>query len=138
MNINIKTTNFTLTPELKDYFDKKIEALDKVMDLNDPSATCQAELGRTTNHHKSGEIYRAEINIRKDGKHFRAVSEQESLMEAMDEVKDEILRELKNYKSKQTTLVRRGGAAIKRMIKGVGSFGGNVGSRIKNLRRRDR
>lgn len=135
MNINIKTTNFTLTPDLKEYFDKKIEALDKVIDLNDSSATCQVELGRTTNHHKSGDIYRAEINIRKDGKHFRAVSEQATLMEAMDEVKDEILRELKSYKSKRTTLVRRGGAAIKMMIKGVGNFGSNVGNRIKNFRR---
>lgn len=137
MNIHTKTTNLTLTPEIQDYLDKKMEAFDKIIDPNDTSVSCQVELARTTNHHKAGDIFRAEINLRKDGKQFRAVSEQTTIMEALDEVKDELLRELKSYKSKQETLVRRGGAAVKNMVKGIGGFGGsigkNIGGRIRRL-----
>ncbi len=128
MNIHIKTTNLTMTPEIKDYFDKKMESLDRLIDPSDTSVSCQVELGRTSNHHKAGDVFRAEINLMKDGKQFRAVSEQETLMAAMDEAKDEILAEFKGYKSKQQTMMRKGGAAIKYMMKGIGSVGGSIGT----------
>ena len=138
MNIHIKNTNLVLTPDLKNYLDKKMESLDKLIDPSDTSVSCNVELSKTTNHHKAGDIFRTEINLRKDGKQFRAVSEQDTLMASMDEAKDQIVEEFKSFKSKQTTLLRRGGAAIKNMIKGVGSFGGsigrNVGGRIKRWR----
>lgn len=133
MNIHIKTTNLTLTPEIKEYFDKKMEGLDRLIDPNDTSVSCQVELGKISNHHKSGDIYRAEINFMRDGKQFRAVSEQETLMAAMDEAKDEIIREFKGFKSKQTTMMRRGGAAIKNMMKGIGTVGYNIGSSVGNF-----
>ena len=107
-----------------------MSSLDKLIDPNDTSVSCQVELSKTTNHHKAGDIFRAEINLQKDGKQFRAVSEQETIMSAMDEAKDEILRELKSYKSKQMTMMRRGGAAIKDMVKGIGDFGYGIGENI--------
>lgn len=130
MNIHIKTTNLTLTPDIESYLDKKMESIEKIIDPNDTSIYCQVELAKTTNHHKSGEIYRAEINLRKGGEQFRAVSEQDSLTAAIDEVKDELVSELKTHRSKEMTMVRRGGAAVKNLIKGIGSFGGNVGGSI--------
>ncbi len=130
MNINIKTTNVTLTPDIESYLDKKMESIEKIIDPNDTSIYCQVELAKTTNHHQSGEIYRAEINLRKGGEQFRAVSEQDTLMAAIDMVKDELVRELKSHHSKQMTMIRRGGAAIKDMMKGIGSFGGSVGTGI--------
>jgi len=151
MNIHTKFTNMTITPEIQDYLDKKLSSLDKLINPNDTSVSCQVELGRTSNHHKSGDIFRAEFNLMKDGRQFRAVSEQESIIVAMDEAKDELIRELKTFKSKQMSLVRRGGAAIKYMVKGIGSagysagsslgnfgghIGGHVGRQLKRLRRR--
>lgn len=133
MNIHIKTTNLTLTPDMKDYLDKKMGAFDNLIDPNDTSVSCQVELAKTTNHHKAGDIFKTEINLRKDGKQFRAVSEQETLMASMDEAKDEILAEFKSYRSKQMTMMRRGGAALKNMIKGIGNFGGSVGGSIGNI-----
>ncbi len=127
MNIHIKTTNLTLTPDIESYLDKKMESMEKIIDPNDTSVYCQVELAKTTNHHKSGEIYKAEFNFRKGGEQFRAVSEQETLLAAIDEAKDELVRELNTHRSKQMTMVRRGGAAIKNMIKGIGSVGGNIG-----------
>lgn len=120
----------TITPEIQDYLDKKLSSLDKLINPNDTSVSCQVELGRTSNHHKSGDIFRAEFNLMKDGRQFRAVSEGETILVAMDEAKDELIRELKTFKSKQMSLVRRGGAAIKDMIRGIGSAGYSAGSSI--------
>lgn len=127
MNIHIKTTNLTLTPDIESYLDKKMESLEKILDPNDTSIYCQVELAKTTNHHKSGDIYRAEFNLRKGGEQFRAVAENETLMAAIDEAKDEIVRELKSHHSKQMTMMRRGGAALKNMMKGIGTVGGSIG-----------
>ncbi len=130
MNVHVKNTNVVLTPEIQDYLDKKMNALERLIDPEDTSVSCQVELARTSNHHKSGDVFRVEINLMKSGKQFRAVAEQDTLMSAMDEAKDEIVGELKSFKSKQMTMMRRGGAVIKNMLKGIGDFGGSVGSSI--------
>lgn len=118
MKMHIKATNLTVTPEISDYLQKKIDTLDKFIGDNTEEVLCDIELGKTTNHHRGGDVFGAEINIRKEGKYFRAVAEAETLYAAIDEMKDEIIRELTSHKSKQTTLVRRGGAMIKNMLRG--------------------
>lgn len=123
MKINIKATNIHLTPEISDYLQKKLDMLDRMIDSNDTSVFCEVEVGKTTNHHKTGDVFRTEINLTRDGKFFRAVSEESTINASIDEAKDEILSELKNYKSKRMTLMRRGGAQIKNLIKGVGRVG---------------
>lgn len=122
MKINIKATNIHLTGETSDYLQKKLDMLDRIIDPSDTSIFCEVEVGKTTNHHKTGDVFKAEINLTKDGKFFRAVAEESSLHAAIDEAKDQILSELKHYKSKRTTLIRRGGATVKNIIKGVGSY----------------
>lgn len=118
MKMHIKATNITVTPEVSDYLQKKIDMLDKFLDGNVDEVLCDAEIGKTSNHHKAGEVFRAEINLRKEGKYFRAVAEAETLYAAIDDVKDEIVRELTSHKSKRTTMLRRGGAMIKNMMRG--------------------
>lgn len=134
MRIHIKSTNLSLTPDISDYLQKKMDMLDKLIDPSDTSVSCDVELGKTTKHHQTGDIYRAEINIRKDGKYFRAEAEEETIIAAIDIAKDEIERSISNYKSKQQTLIRRGGATIKNIIKGVGSgIGSGVGYGISTV-----
>ncbi len=129
MKTHIKTTNLLLTPDVKEYLDSKIEDIDRLIDPNDTSVSAQIELGKTSNHHQSGDIYRAEINLSRGGKYFRAVSEQDTIFAAIDEIKHEIMREIKSYSSKQITMMRRGGAVIKNMMKGIGSgIGSGVGA----------
>lgn len=122
MKINIKATNIHLDQATHEYLQKKIDMLDRVIDPSDTSVFCEVEVGKTTNHHKSGDVFRTEINLTKDGKFFRAVAEESTLNATIDEAKDQLLSELKNYKSKKMTLVRRGGATVKNLIKGVGSY----------------
>lgn len=117
--MNIKATNFSLTPAIEDYVGKRLGVLERFILEGDESAHAQVEIGRTTKHHKGGDIFRAEINLHIAGKNFYSTSEKEDLYAAIDDVKDEITRELTSWKDKRIGFVRRGGRKIKDMIRGI-------------------
>src|SRR3989344_5154226 len=75
MRLNTKATNITLTPDIQEYLEKRVEAIGKIIDLNNSTLLIETELARTTEHHQSGDIFMAEINLTYEGEHFRAVSE---------------------------------------------------------------
>jgi ribosomal subunit interface protein len=119
MKINEKVTNMDITPEIKDYLYKKLEHIEKFLNPNDKSVLCEVELGKTTNHHKNGDIFMTEINLHMAGKNIRAVSEEEDLFSSIDISKDEIIRMIQLNKDKRVSLVRRGGAKIKNLVRGI-------------------
>jgi ribosomal subunit interface protein len=120
MKINIKTTVLDLTPAISDYVEKRFEAIEKFFS-DDSTAQFDIELARTTNHHKNGDIFRAEIHIVAKGVNTYASAEKEDLYIAIDTVRDEVLRKVKSSNEKHRSLVRRGGARIKNIIKGLWS-----------------
>jgi ribosomal subunit interface protein len=67
----------------------------------------------------AGDIFRAEIHIVAKDKNLYASSEQDDLYKAIDVVRDEMLREVRSSKSKGLSLLRRGGARVKNMIRGI-------------------
>jgi ribosomal subunit interface protein len=119
MNKNIKATNMQLTPAISNYIEKKFSAFDKFVRDGAGSTRCDVEVGKTTHHHKSGDFFRAEVNLHTSGQNFYAFVERDDLYAAIDEVKDEIIRQIKSRKEKSTTLYRRGAAKIKNIIKGL-------------------
>ena len=119
MKINIQPINLILTPDISAYLEKKLNSLKKLVDEKDDSVFFDIELEKTTEHHKKGDIFRAEINVHIAGKRFTAESENESINAALDEMKDEIAKEIKNYKDKQKTSAKREGTIGKNMIKGL-------------------
>ncbi len=123
MNINIKATNIELTPAISDYVDKKINSIYKYLqdDQSGPDIVAQVEVGKTSNHHKTGEIFKAEVHITGGGLNLYAMAETEDLYASIDEVKDEISNELKRNKEKRFVLARRGGQLVKDMMRGVSS-----------------
>lgn len=121
LNITIKTTNFTLDDRTTAYVREKMDAVERFLGQAPENTTrADIELGRTTRHHKSGsDVFRAEINLHLDGAYLRAVSEGESITAALDEMKDEIIREITSYRSKRRTLLRRGEIVVKQFIRGI-------------------
>ena len=79
----------------------------------------QVEVGKSTKHHKAGNIFRAEVHITGPGLDFYAVAEEADLYAAIDIVKDEIVRTATQLKDKRKTLARRGAEMIKNMMKGI-------------------
>jgi putative sigma-54 modulation protein len=121
MHINIKATGIELTPAISDYSMKKVQSLEKYLDKDNPDIVAQVEVGKSTQHHKSGEIFRAEVHVVGGGNDYYAVSEQTDLYAAIDLVKDEIAREMVKSKGKRFALAKRGGRAVKNAIRGFPS-----------------
>ena len=79
MNIQTKGTNVQLTNNVKRYLDKRVSSLEKYINPDDSSVKCQVEVEKTTEHHKKGDIYRSEINMRIAKAKFRAEATAEKL-----------------------------------------------------------
>jgi ribosomal subunit interface protein len=116
MNTNIKTTNFDMTEQIQNYLDKKLASVDKLIAQFEGSSQAQIEIGRSSNRHKSGFIFRAEANISFDGNSARAVSEKEDLFQAIDAMKDDLVREIDKIKDKKMTMLKKGGKKAKDMM----------------------
>lgn len=117
MNISIKASQIELTPALKDYTEKRLGSIQKYAGGD---VTIVAEVGKTTDHHKNGEIFRAEANVTTVlGKLYRAVSEKTDLYEAIDDVRDQLVREINSAKGKKEALWKRGAQRIKNILKGL-------------------
>ncbi|MCX6716901.1 MAG: ribosome-associated translation inhibitor RaiA [Candidatus Taylorbacteria bacterium] len=122
MNIAIKGTSLTLTESITTYVNTRFGAVSKFVDSDD--VICHVEVGRTTRHHKNGDIFRAEVRVIIGGKEHYVTSEKEDLYVAIDEVKDSLMRDIALSKVKKTTFFRRSGAKLKNMVRGV--FGNKI------------
>lgn len=116
MNINIKATNIELTDDISLYVNTRLESIEKFVN-NDISG--HVEVGKTTNHHKQGEVFKAEFSINVAGKKFYILSEKEDLFVAIDDAKNELVRKITDNKNKERTLFRRGAISVKKMLKGI-------------------
>ena len=118
MNINTKATNLSITPAIGEYVEKKVEMLEKFF-RGVEGVLVNVEVARTTRHHKSGDIFKAEIHINANGEEYYATAETEDLYASIDKVKDEIIHELTSKRKKTLRLFRKGGTKIKNMLKGI-------------------
>jgi putative sigma-54 modulation protein len=133
LQIQVKATNITLTPEISDYIEKKVRSLEKLIDPNDTSSRADVEIQKTTNHHQDGsDLFRAEVNLRVGKLALRAENSNHDLTAAIDNVKDELHRELTTQKRKTVHMIRKGGQIVKNILKGIESGG----KYIKNFRKK--
>lgn len=115
----LKGTGLELTEAIEAAADKVVDALNKYVDPTDTSALCEIEVSKTSNRHRSGDIFRAEINFHSRIGSLRSESEKEDLYAALIEAKDEIVEALRSKKSKRIDFVRRSGLKLKQMLKGL-------------------
>jgi putative sigma-54 modulation protein len=100
MQVNITGTEISLTPDIKDYVQKKMDMLEKY--LGDIQVIhCDVEVGRAVSKQHSGYIYRAEINLQVPGELLRIEKTEKDLWKAIDKVKDHMARSIKKYKGKR-------------------------------------
>lgn len=103
MVINIKATNLDLTPSIREYAEEKIGSLNKFLERFEKEGEVEifVEIARTTKHHKSGEVFRAEATFSLGKKVFRAEDLSEDIRLAIDEVRNKLQQEIKKYKEKK-------------------------------------
>lgn len=117
MIINIKALGLELTQAINDYLRDKLAYVEKSLGAYAGAAQAQVEVGKTTKHHKAGEIFRAEINLLYRGKNFRVSVEDQDLYGAIDGMKDKIIQEIRKFEKRQNSLFRRGGRVIKNLFR---------------------
>ena len=122
MEIRIKATEYQLTPEIAAYLDERLAHIEKMLSEDAVYARCEVELGRAAGRPRHGSnIWFAEIQITHPGGHtIRATNNSESINGAIDDVKEEIERQLRREKQVHIRLMRKSGAMAKRFLK----FGG--------------
>lgn len=117
MKLNIKTTNLTLTEDLKSYIEGKLGGLERFSRKFGQGLEAWIEVGRITEHHKEGDVYRAEMDIRVPGKILRAQAAKSDIFMAIDEVRDEMERQLKEYRGKLWAKFTRGARKFKDILR---------------------
>lgn len=99
MHINrIKGTNMDLTEAIKSAVIDELAALDARAERWGTAVSADVEVGKTSNHHQKGEIFRAEVNLTIPGKLLRAEDENEDLYVALKNVVGTLGRELEKEK----------------------------------------
>lgn len=112
----IKITGMDMTPSIQDYVDKKIDMLNKFIDSED-DALAEIEIGRTTNHHHKGDVYKAELHITTSKGSYHAEAKESDLYIAIDMVKDKMSQEIVNKKDRKVSLMKKGQKKIKDALK---------------------
>ncbi len=118
MQIKIKTTNIELTDAISSYVEEKLQGIEKFMVAHEEEVpVAYVEIGKTTKHHNSGDVFRAELTVTVRGKQFRAASEKSDLYAAIDNLRDELVRELNSHKGKERSMMRRGAGMVKNLLR---------------------
>ncbi len=121
MQINLLAKNMEVTEAIRDYVLKRVTNLGKLLSgIEERGGKVMAnfEVGKSTNHHKAGDVFRADCLIKIDGKEFYSSADKEDLYEAIDHVKDSLFNEINKNKNRRQTLFRRGATSVKNMMKG--------------------
>ena len=121
MKKRTKATNILLTPDIENYLDKKLAHVEKFFEGSE-AAIADIELGKVSAHHRHGDVFKAEVTITNGSNQYRAVAEREDLYGAIDQVKDELLHELKMGLGRKRRIFRRSAAKLKNILKGIPGF----------------
>ena len=97
---SLKSTNIELTEAIKQYIEQKIVSLERLTVDFEPAAELSVEVGKTTQHHHKGPFFHAEMMLTIPGQVLRAEEDRENLYEAIDAVKDEMKRQVTDYKNR--------------------------------------
>ena len=82
-----------------------------------PRVEAWVEIGKETMHHKKGPFFWAECQMRFPKRSLRSTARAEDLKLAITEVKDELQRQLKQYKEKLTAQTKRRARVLKKELK---------------------
>lgn len=103
MKTVIKSDNIQLTEALVVWVEKKIGGLEKFLKDIDPSAVeARVEIGKPSKHHHKGLVWYAEVNLKMPGKLLRATNTNKDLRTAVNQVKDELQRQIKKHLGKKS------------------------------------
>jgi len=94
LNIDIRGEEMGLTEAIIGTIEKKLGSLDKYMaTIGDPQ-TLRVNVGKVSDHHKKGNIFKAEADLLIPGHKIHAEIDASELYAAIDQLKDELKNRL--------------------------------------------
>lgn len=119
MDIRIKTTDYSATPEVSRYLESRAASVEKMLGADSDVARLEIEVGRDAGRPRHGaNIWFAEMIVIVPGrKRVYARNNSESVNGAIDDVKEEIERQLRSEKKFHMRMWRKGGALAKRILR---------------------
>ncbi len=119
MNVRVKTKDYELTGATKRYLDARISALEKLLGSDAVISRCEVEIGRAAGKQRHGDhLYFAEFLIRAPRrKPVRAVNHESTINAAIDNAKEEAMRQLRKQKTVEKTKTKKVGARVKQTLK---------------------
>lgn len=114
MNINFKYNDLPEATSLAPIVEQKFGQLDKFLS-HARSVSCEAEFEKVAPQ-QNGQVHRFEANLMIDGTLYRAEATEESFEKAIDEVRNELDKEIRRTQKKRGDLARRAGRALKELI----------------------
>jgi len=122
MDIRVKATDYQMTPKTAEYLDQRVASLAKLLVGFEDVARIEIELGRDAGRPRHGaNIWFAEMQVIVPGsERVYARNNSESVNGAIDDVKEEVERQLRRERKLHIRLYRKSGALAKRLLR----FGG--------------
>ena len=130
MQIDIKVKNIELTDAIRSFVEEKINSLDAKVARFGDVVRAEVEVGRTTQHHNKGQIFRAEVHIRLPGKVVYVESTNKDLYVAINAAKKEASQQILAYKGVREAKFKRGARTIKRGARRLKGGAKEEGGRI--------
>src|SRR5690606_34378231 len=118
MQIHFKGTNYELPASVSALAKRKVEGLTKYLGKGKESARAYVDLGKESEAHQNGNIWRADIVFDVDGNRYYAKSVEDSIEKAIDATVNELASTLRTARKRQQSLVRKGGGIIKALMRG--------------------
>ena len=112
--INYKYNGLDEAQALATLVDSKFAAFDKYV-AGESAVTCDVEFEKVAPQ-QNGKIYRVEVNLMVNGTMYRAEATEDSFEQAIDEMRDELDKELRRAKDKQATLDKQAGREVKEQM----------------------
>lgn len=112
--------NIRLTPALRTFVEQKAEKLMRLTKTLGNDVLIRIELGRTTEHHRKGKIFRAEINCDIPGIRvgvLRAEVEHWDLRTAFEQAVEELVRQIEKFRGRLSAKYKKGAREFKRRIR---------------------
>lgn len=119
MEIRIKTTDYQMTQEVSNYLEERLSHIEKFLSDGVASARVEVEVGKAEGHHKHSEHqYFAELQLVRPGfSRLVAKNNEPTINAAIDNAKDELMRQLRQDKRLHTRVWRKGGAFAKKLLR---------------------
>ncbi len=119
MDIRVKA-DFKLTADTSDYLEARLRPLERHLGEKADNARCEVEITRAAGDKKSSDhMWRAEVHIIVPGeKSIFAQNHASSVNAAIDDVKEEVERQIRKVKKTGHTVQKKMGTKVKRMLRG--------------------